>query len=111
MSNAISPAHLIAQARELAGVTRGRGRPNHTKHRRAVSTAYYAAYHALALRAAKQLTPNAGYERQSQVTRAVQHASVAAAGRWIVSTNAAGTKARPPSGTPPIVWRILTRPR
>lgn len=60
--------------------------------------------------AAKQLMPNVGQERQQQATRAIQHASVAAAGRWIVSTNAGGTRDRPPKATPLMVWRLLTRP-
>jgi hypothetical protein len=109
VANEIAPDILIVQAKDLAGVGRGRGRPSHTNHRRAVSAAYYAAYHAVAFGVAKQLLPNASQERQLQVTRAVQHAAVAAASRWIVSTNAAGARERPPRATPPIVWRMLTR--
>jgi hypothetical protein len=108
VANEIQPAHLLSQAKSLAGVGRGRGKPNHTNHRRAVSAAYYAAYHALAKGLAKQLLPSASAERQLQTTRAIEHASLASACRWIISTNAAGTRDRHPRATPAIAWRILT---
>ena len=110
MANEIQPAHLLGQAKSLAGVGRGRGKPNHTNHRRAVSAAYYAAYHALTMGLARQLLPNASRERQLQATRAVQHASLASASRWIVSSNAAGTRGGAPRATPVAAWRILTTP-
>lgn len=110
MANEIAPTRLLAQAKELAGVGCGRGRPSHTNHRRAVSAAYYAAYHAIAKGIAKQLLPNASHERQLQATRAIQHASVASASRWVLSTHAAGARARSPRATPIMVWRVLTRP-
>lgn len=110
MANEIQPAHLLAQAKSLGGVGRGRGKPNHTNHRRAVSAAYYAAYHALAAGLARQLLPNASHGRQLEATRAIQHKSVASACRWIVSTNAAGARTRKPRATPPIAWRMLTTP-
>ncbi len=41
----IDPDKLLEQAAQLAGEDAGRGRPSYTNHRRAVSSAYYAAFH------------------------------------------------------------------
>ena len=40
----IDPDKLLEQAAQLAGEDAGRGRPSYTNHRRAVSSAYYAAF-------------------------------------------------------------------
>ncbi len=71
----MTPDDLIEVARVL--VPEGPGRPAQARLRRAVSTAYYAVFHALARNAADMLSGRAGYSRGDaawfRVNRAVDH--------------------------------------
>lgn len=49
----IEPGKLLEAAEQLAPAETGRGRPAYTFHRRAVSTAYYAVFHAITDRVVK----------------------------------------------------------
>ena len=49
----IEPGKLLETAGRLAPPDQGRGRPAYTDHRRAVSTAYYAVFHAITDRVVK----------------------------------------------------------
>jgi hypothetical protein len=77
VSHPINPAKLLKQAEELAGVGAGRGRPSTTNHRRAVSTAYYALFHDINLRAARYLLPDdTSDEEVWRATRWIEHGDV-----------------------------------
>ena len=72
----INSADLIAAARDLAEAG-DRGRPRQANLRRAVSTAYYAMFHCLAVCCADMLVGGVGAERSEpawrQVYRALEH--------------------------------------
>lgn len=72
MSYPIDPDKLLRQARALAGVGAGRGRPSPTNHRRAVSAAYYALFHGLNLEVVRNALPAGALDAE------LQHAS-----RWV----------------------------
>lgn len=79
MSDPIDPTRLLKQAAELAGINAGPGRPDPTNHRRAVSAAYYALFHAICLAAARHVLPDeAPDEEVWGVTRWVNHKDVSA---------------------------------
>ena len=71
----MTPANLIATARDLAAT--GRGRPRQSNLCRAVSTTYYAMFHCLALCCADTLVGAAGTNRSEpawrQAYRALEH--------------------------------------
>lgn len=73
------PSDLVEVA--LALVPEGPGRPAQARLRRAVSTAYYAVFHALARNAADMLAGRAGYSRGDpawfRVNRAIDHRTAA----------------------------------
>lgn len=115
MSHPIDPSKLLQQAEELAGIDAGPGRPNTTNHRRAVSAAYYALFHAINLKAARHVLPNvASDEEVWQATRWIEHADVRSVCR-VVETCGASTK--PIVGLPKglsqreePLWRVLSKP-
>ena len=75
----MNPRDLIRIARQLASGAAGnsRGRPRQAELRRAVSTAYYALFHALALCCAEQLAGSVRSSRRNpswtQTYRALEH--------------------------------------
>ena len=75
----MNPRDLIRIARQLASgaVGENRGRPRQAELRRAVSTAYYALFHALALCCAERLAGSTRASRMnpgwSQTYRALEH--------------------------------------
>ena len=75
----MTPHNFIATARELAHAGH-RGRPRETNLRRAVSTAYYAQFHGLAVCCADMLVGGPGSNRSRpawrQVYRALKHGTV-----------------------------------
>ena len=75
----MTPHNFIATARELSRADR-RGRPRETNLRRAISTAYYAQFHCLAVCCADMLVGGPGSNRSRpawrQVYRALQHGIV-----------------------------------
>lgn len=83
----IDPNKLLDHASQLAGEEAGRGRPSYTNHRRAVSSAYYAAFHQVTEQVARGLFPNSE-AFQPQARRSVTHAAVYDVCRWV--TGAAG---------------------
>lgn len=65
---------LIDVARELAQLDRGRGPPRQATLRRAISTAYYAVFHAIAFHCANQLVGKSkSWEYFTPVYRALEH--------------------------------------
>ena len=72
----VNPQDLIRIAGQLASgaVSGGRGRPRQAELRRAISTAYYALFHALALCSANLLAgSNRGESSWQQTYRALEH--------------------------------------
>lgn len=79
MSYPIDPAKLLRQARVLAGVGAGRGRPSPTNLRRAVSSSYYAVFHGITLAVAAHVLPRAAPpDELHRATRWVNHRDVRA---------------------------------
>jgi len=71
----IDPDKLLEQAAQLAGEDAGRGRPSYTNHRRAVSSAYYAAFHQVSDQVARGLFPGKA-SFQLQARRSVTHDAI-----------------------------------
>lgn len=78
------PADLIDQPRSLA--KSGRRRPKQADLRRAVSTAYYAVFHALSELAADRVLRGVSHDRlglTSLVQRSISHSNVKKAAAWL----------------------------
>lgn len=82
MQRAIRPDWLIRQARELADPGH-RGQPRNADLRRAVSAAYYALFHHIALEMCRQILPNGTERDHLAMTRRVQHAAVKQVCNWV----------------------------
>lgn len=65
----IEPDKLLDAADRLAPPEPGPGRPPYTAHRRAVSTAYYAVFHAIGARVAETVFPEADETFRRRVRR------------------------------------------
>jgi uncharacterized protein (UPF0332 family) len=79
------PRDLLEQARFL--VRREARKPKQASLRRAVSTAYYAVFHLLAVEAASQASPLAPAGLRSRVQRALEHTKMKGAAAGFVSNN------------------------
>ncbi|MGH2984370.1 MAG: hypothetical protein ACRDK5_08965 [Solirubrobacterales bacterium] len=66
----------------MAGEEAGPGRPSYTNHRRAVSSAYYAAFHQVTAQVALQLFPDRE-AFQVQARRSVTHEAVRVVCQWL----------------------------
>lgn len=115
MSDPIRADRLIIQAKALAGYGAGRGRPSPTNHRRAVSAAYYALFHAIIAEAVLRVLPVdvATDEDRLRSARWIQHADIKQSARWVVEcatvTAATGTPPRD-TGVKHGVWELFSRP-
>jgi hypothetical protein len=78
---------LLEQARLLAQPRTGRGRPRQASLRRAVSTAYYAAFHLLCAEATAQASPSAPGGLRERVQRSLSHATMKQAANAFQSSN------------------------
>jgi hypothetical protein len=101
VQRAIRPARLIRQAHELAGPEQ-RGQPRNANLRRAVSAAYYALFHHIALATSCHLLPSASETDQYALARCVQHAAVKDVCRWVT--------AQPPAGLEPSLRSVRAVP-
>lgn len=110
----VRPERLLIQADLLAGRRAGRGRPSETNHRRAVSAAYYAVFHASTDCAATFVLPNqADDEQRGRVRRWIPHAHVKTACEYVVKASAlAGVQATEPRGFGGQlgVWPLISAP-
>lgn len=115
MSDPIRPDRLIIQAKALAGYGAGRGRPSPTNHRRAVSAAYYALFHALIAAAVERVLPPdiASDADRHRAARWVQHDDIKQAASWVTACAAVTA----PTSTPPSrtgakhgVWELFSTP-
>lgn len=95
---------LLDAADLLAPASPGRGRPPYTAHRRAVSTAYYAVFHAITGRVAETVFPSADALFRQRIRRWIGHSDMRTVARWVSQLQ--GTT----SGTPPPHIRELLEP-
>lgn len=72
----IEPDKLLDAANLLAPRAKGPGRPPYTAHRRAVSTAYYAVFHAVSGRVAETVFPSADEAFRRRVRRWIGHGDI-----------------------------------
>jgi hypothetical protein len=77
----IEPDKLLEAAERLTPP--GRGRPPYTAHRRAVSTAYYAVFHAITDRVVKAPFTEADTSFLRKVRRWIQHGDIKTVATWI----------------------------
>lgn len=77
----IDPQRLLETAERLAPSRPGR--PAYTDHRRAVSTAYYAVFHAITDRVAKAVFTEADPDFQQKIQRWIGHGDVRAVAIWV----------------------------
>jgi len=100
----IEPDKLLDAADRLAPANPGRGRPPYTAHRRAVSTAYYAVFHAIGARVVATAFPSADEVFRQGVRRWIGHGDIRAVATWISQIH--GTT----GGSPPTHIRALLAP-
>lgn len=72
----IEPDKLLDAAERLAPDQPGRGRAPYTAHRRAVSTAYYAVFHAISERVAETVFPAADAAFKRRIRRWIGHGDI-----------------------------------
>ena len=97
----IEPDALIRAANMLAPAMPG-GRPPYTAHRRAISTAYYALFHALTSRIAGAVFPTADPAFRNGVRRWIGHGDIRTVAGWATSVHSGS------GGTPPAhIARLL----
>jgi len=101
----IEPDKLLDAADILCPAQVGRGRPPYTAHRRAVSTAYYAAFHALTERAVGVAFRHGDAALRQRVRRWVAHADVATVCRWVSGLQGTGSP-----GVPAHIRTLLVPP-
>jgi hypothetical protein len=98
------PEKLLDTASRLAR-DGARGRPAYADHRRAVSTAYYAVFHAITDRAAKAVFTEAEDEFLERIQRWIGHADIREVATWVCQLDE-----RRPGGAPPHIAALL-KPR
>lgn len=91
----IEPDKLLDAADRLAPPEVGPGRPPYTAHRRAASTAYYAAYHAITEKVVELAFPVADPAFRRQVRRWVGHDDIAEVCRWVSALQGTGSYSVP----------------
>ncbi len=97
MQRPIRPRWLIRLARELSG--RGRGQPRNANLRCAVSRAYYALFHALALATTAHALPGGTDEEIWRAARHVSHESIKRVAAWVAGDT-------PPKNLDTVVGRL-----
>ena len=111
----ITPDRLLRQARALAGYDAGRGRPSYTNHRRAVSAAYYALFHAITDAAVHRILGDgvADDEDRFRARRWINHADIKAASHWVQAcANESAPTSNPAgkTGSKYGVWELFSVP-
>ncbi len=79
----IDPKKLLEHARALATHQDGAGRPRPVWLRRAVSSAYYSAFHAVSLATTLQLAPQSSSEDRYRLSRSIDHGRLAEVCGWV----------------------------
>lgn len=106
----IEPDKLLDAADRLAPAQPGRGRPPYTAHRRAVSTAYYAVFHAIGARVAELVFPTADTLFRQRVRRWIGHGDIRTVARWISALQGTGSYKPPPPHIRALVTPSGARP-
>lgn len=99
MRRPIRPRWLLRLAHELVPDQAGQGQPRNTDLRRAVSTAYYALFHAITRAAAEHALPGASEPELNAFTRHFGHSAIKQVCGWI-------TGGPPPEAIAPTVDRL-----
>jgi hypothetical protein len=86
----IEPDKLLYAAERLAPGQVGPGRPPYTAHRRAASTAYYAAFHAITERVAELALSQADTTVRQRARRWIAHADISTVCRWVSGLQSTG---------------------
>lgn len=100
----IEPDKLLDAADRLAPAEPGPGRPSYTAHRRAVSTAYYAVFHAIGGRVVDTVFVEADVAFRRRARRWIGHGDIRSVARWISELQ--GTSRGSP---PPHIRALLVR--
>lgn len=93
---------LLTAAALLVPGQPGPGRPSYTAHRRGVSTAYYAVFHAISERTVAQAFPTADVAFRDRVRRWIAHTDIKTVCTWVGKLQ--GTIS---SGAPPHIAALL----
>ena len=99
----IDPAQLLAAAELLAPAQPREGASAFTERRRAVSTAYYAAFHAISGRVALTVFPNTEEIFRQRVCRWIAHTDIRTVARWVIGQATGNGK-----GVPSHIRELLT---
>jgi hypothetical protein len=86
----IDPVQLLAAAEVLAPENAREADSGFTERRRAVSTAYYAVFHAISGRVAVTVFPNADELFRQRICRWIAHTDIRAVARWVIALQATG---------------------
>lgn len=95
---------LLEAADRLTPASVPPGRPPYTRHRRAVSTAYYAVFHAITYRVVATAFPTADVAFRQRIRRWVNHRDIRQVATWVSQLQ--GTA----GGSPPPHVRALLAP-
>lgn len=88
----IDPAQLLAAAAVLAPAKPREGVVSeYTERRRAVSTAYYAVFHAISGRVAATVFPDAEQIFRQRISRWITHTDIRTVARWVVGLRGTGS--------------------
>jgi hypothetical protein len=100
----IEPDKLLDAAERLAPSEPGPGRPPYAAHRRAVSTAYYAVFHAIGGRVAETVFSDADPAFKRRIRRWIGHGDIRTVSRWVSQIQGTST------GSPPAHIKALLDP-
>jgi hypothetical protein len=99
----IDPAQLLAAAELLAPANARGGASEFTERRRAVSTAYYAVFHAISDRVAATVFPDAEQIFRQRISRWIAHNDIRTVARWVIGLQGTGSG----GGVPSHVGKLL----
>lgn len=100
----IDPLKLLVAAERLAPARAPVGRPSYTAHRRAVSTGYYAVFHAIAGRVVDVVFATEDPVFKRRVRRWINHGDIRQVALWVSVTHAAADAppgSKKPRNAPP----------
>src|SRR5712691_9972759 len=90
----IDPAKLLEAAWDFANHQTAAGRPRPVWLRRAISSAYYALFHSIAMQAAEHLFPDGTRQEQLKLARSFDHRPLKDVCEWIARRSTAPPHAR-----------------
>jgi hypothetical protein len=93
----IDPEQLLVVAEALAPAKPREGPAEFTERRRAVSTAYYAVFHAISRRVAATVFPSADEIFRQRISRWIAHTDIRTVARWVVGLQGTGSGQGVPS--------------